>query len=363
MLIQRSSFLPDGNPFTLNRRFLNRFNMPNIDLERLIVRHTYFVPLKTNQLKDAIFDELDVSDPDYHKIKPWYVREEHGNCFAFERSFRWLYVDRKTSHRPKKEEITNFSKEYSRKGTELEFEILGYIIDNLPLTIYVRVERILEKGCEIEVECLPALYQKLNRLDVVEVKEFKIQDAVLTCSRFLRDIFVGGLNATAISEVKTKLPKKVTEFLTNDIASQPITEKITELLENATTEILVFGWIGTILLKKLRELKQKGIEIKVITGLIKGIRQDVMKKEKQRAMKELISIIGKDNISIKPEFHGRAVIVDNKALIGSMDLDSYSLTGTRIEFATYTEDPEIVRSLRNYFNRIFTPWKEEKAKG
>lgn len=77
-------------------------------------------------------------------------------------------------------------------------------------------------------------------------------------------------------------------------------------------------------------------------------------------MKESISIIEKDHISLKPEFHGRAIVVDNKALIGSMDLDSYSLTGTRIEFAAYTEDPKIVRSLRNYFNQIFIPWNEEE---
>jgi hypothetical protein len=42
-----------------------------------------------------------------------------------------------------------------------------------------------------------------------------------------------------------------------------------------------------------------------------------------------------------------------------MDLDSYSLTGTRNEFAIYTEKVESVRNIRNYFNNIFTPLKKQ----
>jgi phosphatidylserine/phosphatidylglycerophosphate/cardiolipin synthase-like enzyme len=82
-----------------------------------------------------------------------------------------------------------------------------------------------------------------------------------------------------------------------------------------------------------------------------------MRKEKEKAFAELLAFIGKESISTKSEFHGRAIIVDNKAIIGSMDIDSYSLTGARIEFAVYTEDPEVVRKLRNYFNQTFSPLK------
>lgn len=339
---------------------INRSDMSTIDLERLIVKKTYFVPLKISQLKDAIIKELNAYEIHYLKIKPWYVSEKHGNYFSFERSYKYLYVDWKTTHNPKEEEITRFSEQYAKKGSELEFDILENIVSSVPVDVYVRVERSVEQGCEVEVECRPILYHKFRRLPEVQVQEFKIQDAVLTCSRFLRDMFVGGLNATTISEEKTDLPKKVTELLTNDTILRQITVKLNKLLEDATTEILVFGWIGTTLLNKLKELRIKGIEIKVITGNVKTIRQDPMRKEKQTAIKELIAIIGKNKISINPNFHGRAIIVDNKALIGSMDLDSYSLMGTRIEFATYTEDPEIVRSIRNYFNRAFKPWKKEE---
>ena len=251
------------------------------------------------------------------------------------------------------------SQEYD-KNIKAYFETLKNRVSSEPDTIFINILKCDENGCEIEVECLPTLYRKISQLGEKDIDEYQIQDAYITCERFLRTIFVGGLSGTAISEQKMTIPKPKVQLLINDVSNREITEKLNEMLDGATAQILIFGWMGTIFLKKLQELKQKGVEIKLITGSIKGIRQDLMRKEKEKAIKELISIIGKDHISIKPEFHGRAIIVDNKALIGSMDLDSYSLTGTRIEFAMYTEDPEIVRRLRNYFIKTFTPWKEEQ---
>ena len=61
---------------------------------------------------------------------------------------------------------------------------------------------------------------------------------------------------------------------------------------------------------------------------------------------------------MSPECHLRVLLVDNKALVGSMDFNAISLTGTHREFAIYTEIPEIVRSIRNYFDQIFTPLSE-----
>jgi hypothetical protein len=63
---------------------------------------------------------------------------------------------------------------------------------------------------------------------------------------------------------------------------------------------------------------------------------------------------------ISRDFHGRAIVIDNKAFIRSMDLDSYSLTGPRIEFAIFTENPKIVRSIRKYFNASFSPAKKNR---
>ena len=75
-----------------------------------------------------------------------------------------------------------------------------------------------------------------------------------------------------------------------------------------------------------------------------------------------INGLGQENISINRIFHGRAVIVDTKALVGSMDLDSYSLTGARIEFGFYTENHKIVRRLKDYFNSVFKSLKDSKKR-
>lgn len=203
---------------------------------------------------------------------------------------------------------------------------------------------------------MPTLYRKVTQLKK-KTKEIYIQDAYITCKRFLKSIFEAGLSATLITEERKEV-KPIFELITNDVSSQPITEKISRIFNEATGEILIMGWIGTFFVKKLRELKNKGVSIRAITHKPKEAKGQPWAQEISRAYKELIDIIGLECISIKPELHGRAVIVDNKAIIGSMDLNAYSLTGSHIEFAMYTEDSETVRNLRNYFNRIFSPLKE-----
>ena len=332
--------------------------MSSIDLERLRVKRTFFVPIRKENLTKEIHNELNKYLSPIADIPSW-IFKKYGNTLIFRVNYKLLYIEFELASSKKKKGIETLSQEFD-KNIEAYFETVENRVSREPDTIFINILKCDENGCEIEVECLPTLYRKISQLGEKDIDEYQIQDAYITCERFLRTIFVGGLSGTAISEQKMAISKPRVQLLINDVSNREITEKLNEMLDGATAQILIFGWMGTIFLKKLQELKQKGVEIKLITGSIKGIRQDLMRKEKEKAIKELISIIGKDHISIKPEFHGRAIIVDNKALIGSMDLDSYSLTGTRIEFAMYTEDPEIVRRLRNYFNKTFTPWKEEQ---
>ena len=157
---------------------------------------------------------------------------------------------------------------------------------------------------------------------------------------------------------KKELLKPSTELLINDQTSRQILSKIEKMLDEATGEILFCGWMGTILLPKLKEVKTKGVDIRIITHKAIELKGKPGKQDVERAYGELVSMIGKNNISIRPECHCRLLVVDNKALIGSMDLNSISLAGTHREIAIYTEDPEIVRTLRKYFNKIFSPLKK-----
>lgn len=337
--------------------------MSKVDLDRLIVRQTYFIPVRKSQLKNKIEKELNTTSPTIHGLTRWGNPEKHGMSFHYFRNMKYSFLfdetygmDRTTK---KSKRIAKMkAKEYEEKGTEAYFSKLRKILPDLPADIYVSVIDKEKNGCLCKVECLSMLYKKLRFLKGFETNDLELQNAYLESKRFLEIIFESGLSATLVTEEKKELPTPTMEYLINNISSDQIAKKVGAMFNSATGEILIFAWIGTIHLKKLRELKEKGVKIRVITGKVKLIRQDPMRKEKELAMKELIQIIGKDHILIKPEFHGRAIIVDNKALIGSMDLDSYSLTGTRIEFATYTEDPEAVRNFRNYFNQVFTPLEE-----
>ena len=339
--------------------------MSTIDLDRLIVRRTYFVPIKASEVKNAILTELASTEKEINGISSWNITEEHKYSAEYSYSYQYCYVEKELAGVVEKQDkfkqlVMEKALEFEKGYPHILYEVCETLRDNLPIRIYASIIKRHENGCTCEVECLPILYDKIGMelMKLEDVTDFNVQDAIVTCGRFVRHIFESGFSSTLIKEEKKEVLKPSMMFLVNDVRTRQITEKITAMVDEATNEILIFAWMGTFLLRKLRELKEKGVEIRVITGNVKGLRQDVMRREKERAMKELISIIGKDHISIKPEFHGRAIIVDNKALIGSMDLDSYSLTGTRIEFATYTEDPETVRNLRNYFNRIFSPWKE-----
>jgi len=313
--------------------------------------------MKPSDLEKAIMNELEACDPPILGFEGWYVSETHKNYWCFMYSFKHAYIHRHSRPPRSKQMAIELAQKYDDGRPKTYFEELGSRTGGDPYDFSVYVAKIENNGCIVDVELKPMLYYQIVQLYKMP-NEYEIQHSYLTCERFLRTIFESGLSATTVSEEKLVIPKPVVEFLINNSYVRQITERIEKMFEEATNEILIMGWIGTFFISKFKELKQKGISIFVITGNTKDIRQDVMQKEKAKAITELIAIIGKSNISIKPEFHGRMMIVDNKALIGSADLDSYSLTGTRIELAAYTEDPTIVLNLRNYFKKIFSPWKE-----
>lgn len=257
--------------------------MSQIDLERLRVRQSFFVPIKKEKLAQLIHHEL-LGNPKLggklHVItKPW-TMEMHGDLISFHKSYRYSYILLRLSGLPTLKEVEKISKEFGKNRAGKYLETVECIRGNSPDDIFVNIMRSEERGCEIEVECLPVLYRKISLGKIERVEEHQIQDAYINCERFLRTIFVGGLSGTMISKEKLLIQKSEMQFLINDVSIRRITGKINEMLSDATGEVLIFGWMGTILLKKLRELKHKGIEIKLITGLVKGIRRDAMKKGK-----------------------------------------------------------------------------------
>jgi len=259
--------------------------------------------------------------------------------------------------------IEEKSEEYKNKLPGIHVKIVSSLRGNIPFRLIVSNIKPEEEGCTCNVRCFPTLYEKLSleMIDANEVDEFDVQDAIITCESFVEDIFAD-LSATLISEKRKESLKPTAQLLINDQVSRQILNKMEEMLDQATGEVLLCGWIGTLLLPKLKEMKQKGVNIRVVTHKAKELKGKPGHQDVQRAFRELVSMLGKDNVSIRPECHCRFVVVDNKALIGSMDLNAISLTGSHRELAIYTEDPEIVRDIRRYFKGIFSPLSEEKIK-
>ena len=338
--------------------------MSKIDLDRLIVRQTYFVPVGSSQLSKVILDELNTPPyPVIYGLYRWGLLEKHGLNFHFQYSVKWGFLldatwgmDRTTEKG--KKIVKQKSEEFEKMGVDAFFRKLRKIRPDIPYHLYVSVINEEENGCVCKVECMPTLYEKLRYIKNFETNDFEIQNAFLESRRFLEIIFESGLSATLVTEEK-KIPSQVTtQFLINDQAFRQILNEIETMLDEATGEVLVCGWVGTLLLPKLRELKEKGINIRIITHKSAELKGKPGRRDVEKAHVELISLLGKEHISVSPECHFRVLVVDNKALVGSMDLNAISLTGTHREFAIYTEIPEIVRSIRKYFNQTFTPLEE-----
>ena len=341
--------------------------MSTIDLERLIVRQTYFIPIQSPKLKTEILKELEAIEPPIDGFYGWGIVEEHKLSFSFMMDVEYVFLHSFVWGKERKKTefsrlVREKSKEFEERGIEAFVATLREMRSEEPRHIFVRIVKSEKNGCLCKVECMPTLYTKLQFLEDFKPTNFEMQDAYLTCKRFLEMIFECGLSAALVTEEKRELLRSTAQLLVNDQASHEILTKIREMLDQATGEVLLCGWIGTLLLPKLKEINQKGVNIRLITHKDTELKGKHGHRDVQTAFKELISMISEDNISIRPECHCRVVVVDNKALIGSMDINAISLTGSHRELAIYTEDPEIVRNLRKYFNGIFSPLSKEKAK-
>jgi hypothetical protein len=221
--------------------------MPQVNLDDMVVKQTFFVPIGRKDLGQLILNELNKYNPPLKSFPAWNIKESE-NCIEFTLSHKYTYI---CSHLLKfdEEEIARLAKQFeSSPAKGLPTASLGGWRSCEPSEVYVIITRKEDKGCEIEVECLPTLYRKIsqNVVSSEEVQDFDVQDANVTCKRFLRTIFIGGLSGTPIGESKQMLSETTMEFLINDPFLRQITEKLELMLDNAVGEILIFGYMGTL---------------------------------------------------------------------------------------------------------------------
>lgn len=327
------------------------------DLNRIIAKKSYRVTMPP----EAVFEEIEkylcpieISEG----CKEWSCilrRGVRSRTFTLDLGYKFItqYMKIDSTKEERRELHKKFFENLDNNIDIIYSSLRNNIIDELKII----VSDINELGCTCQVECTPILYTKISKqiLSMEDVSEFQIQDAHREGLSFLDEVFIGGLEAKPIKEAH--MISHRLEILVNNTNNREITERIDSLLDDATGEVLICGWIGTHFIPKLKEIKSKGVNIRFITHKPKEAKTQPWKSEIEEAYGELCTDIGLESICIDPSMHGRMVIVDNKALIGSMDLSSYSLTGTHTEFAIYTEEPEIVRRLRRQFNAKFEPLK------
>lgn len=320
----------------------------SVDLNKLIAKKSYLVPIKASEICEKLLKELNISDH-------WVVVETHPRSATFKLDYREKYANFKLAHENKQltqRNLTLKRMEFDTNPFKWGTWVQEQLVNEVPAELRYIVSEENLTGCIVRASCKPVLYYKITRQ--IPYPDSDLQNVRIQCEEFLDHVFIGGLGA---KEMPERGEVSGWKLLINDVHNRQITEKIYEMLRDATTCVLLMGWVGTDCLPKLKELKSKGVTIRSITHKPNEFKSPVP-ADIQKGYGELIELLGLNNISVNPLLHGRALIVDNKALIGSMDFNSHSLSGQHVEFAIYTEDADTVRSLRSYFESIFKPLKE-----
>jgi len=323
----------------------------SVDLTSLIAKKRYLIPLKACDLCQALLKQLNVGDD-------WVTSANRPKSSGFKLDYPHLYARVTLSQEEKPltpENVKSKMKKYLTNPFDCWDLVQRVSSDHRPAEVsYIILEERTDE-CVTDVRCIPMLYYKVARqLEDRSPDKMLTQDVRIQSEEFLDEVFIGGLGGKEIAQRKESV---VWELMINDVSKHQVTGKIYEMLEDAASSVLLMGWVGTELIPKLKELKDVGVSIKAITHK-PSERKAPVSGAIQKGYTELVKLVGLENVSVNPLLHGRAIIVDNKALVGSMDFNAHSLSGEHIEFAIYTEDVVVVRSLRTYFEKMFKPLKE-----
>lgn len=333
-----------------------------MDLTRLFGEKTYRVNLPPDKVFEEIRNNLRPNSVVESIVgcEQWLAPDKAKGSISYMLNPQYSYLVKflspftDTRGIESKRKFEELSKKYHQNGDEIAAKEILNLRHEIPESLDIFVSNATVSSCVCHALCMPAIYTKISKrmVSINDLDEFTVQNAHFTSLRFLDQIFIGALNGEPIEEIPT-LPQA--RLVTNASLTRDITNLVDDLLQKATGEVLICGWIGTRCVPKLRELVSKGVKVRIITHQPSDAKNQPFRDEVHEAFNLLCSYVGKENICADDNMHGRTIIVDNKALIGSMDLTSSSLTGPHTEFAIYTEQPESVLELRNLFNARFKP--------
>jgi len=318
------------------------------ELSELVVKKNYSIPMNVSNLCEAVLGVLSTDAPWINVSK--LPRSAHFRINCREKFARFTLANEGKAL--DKVNLTAKYQEYDKNPILGITKTLKMHIDNVPVEIsYIVTE---QKGdeCSVETTCKPVLYAKIVR--GISHDPINVQDIRISNEEFLDQVFIGGLGGKEIHRAEKPCPW---QLLVNDSQTREIAERVYHMLEEATTCVLIMGcWFGTDCIPLIKSLVDSHVQVMAISHN-PSERKGPVPVEIQKGFAELVKLIGPSNVSTNPSFHGRVLIVDNMALVGSMDLNAFSLSGEHIEFAVHTNDSKTVRTLTDYFRRVFVPLK------
>jgi sugar-specific transcriptional regulator TrmB len=155
-----------------------------------------------------------------------------------------------------------------------------------------------------------------------------------------------------ISLMLRNLEKITPKFtLLRGTAIEPVLrDRIRQLIENAKKRLYIaVQVIDTELLKEIIDAINRGVDVKIVIAE-PDMRWFKYKRDaKALALKELNKLL---KIKVKEDLHCRMLVIDERVVIGSMDLDRQGLT-VHDNIAIETDDSTLIENAIEEFHKIF----------
>jgi hypothetical protein len=204
----------------------------------------------------------------------------------------------------------------------------------------------------VDVICTPYMYRKMAQNVQFLFPKTSIDDAKTLCTQFIKDT-MHILGADTIVEPKAKAeicPVENFEFLYNTPTESAINKKAHELIQIASKQILLAGWVDREFIGELENAKGRGLDVRLITKSTEGSNK-LVREDFNR-----LKVLGKQNIKLNKRFHDRFLVCDNNCIIGSMYYTDASKT--RYESVVLTDNIAVIEKLKEHFERI---WKDRES--
>jgi len=189
----------------------------------------------------------------------------------------------------------------------------------------------------------------------------ELQDAIGQTNNQLRDLSnkIDRLTST-IEDASYLRPK----FLESSPAQRTFGKQVEGILtsvlqSSAKVEICIMGYFDHESLDKMKEILARGGKVKIVHPELSGSKQDQGNLDALKRIEE-----NGGEVRIHPMLHARIFYLGRDgqpwgAIVGSGDIKSDCLGGRRFDAGIWSNYPDIIKSVVDFFNRV---WDDKGAK-